>query len=99
VTKGLHLYNVIKRPIISEKSTIVATNLNQYTFEVDMDANKIQIADAVMKIFDVDVLKVHTMVMPPKRGRRYRQYYVRKSAWKKAIVTLPPGQTIGLFHV
>jgi ribosomal protein L23 len=45
------------------------------------------------------VLKVHTMVMPPKRGRRYRQYYVRKSAWKKAIVTLPPGQTIGLFHV
>ena len=99
MTKRLHLYNVIKRPIISEKSTLVATNLNQYTFEVDLDANKIQIADAVMKIFDVDVLKVHTMVMPLKRGKRWRQYYVRKSAWKKAIVTLPPGQTIGLFHV
>ena len=99
MTKKLHLYNVIKRPIISEKSTMVATNLNQYTFEVDMDANKIQIADAVMKIFDVDVLKVHTMVMPHKRGQRWRQYYIRKSAWKKAIVTLPPGQTIGLFHV
>lgn len=99
MTRQLHLYDVIKRPIISEKSTLVATNLNQYTFEVDMAANKIQIADAVMKIFDVDVLKVHTMVMPPKRGKRWRQYYVRKSAWKKAIVTLPPGQTIGLFHV
>lgn len=99
MSKGLHLYDIIKRPIITEKSTAQAENLTHYVFEVDMRANKIQIADAVMRIFDVDVLKVRTMVMPPKRGRRGRKFYIRQGAWKKAVVTLAPGQSIKYFEV
>ena len=94
---GLHLYDILKRPVITEKSTILSDGGNKYVFEVDMRANKIQIAEAVFRIFDVDVLKVHTMVMPPKRGRRGRKFYIRQKAWKKAIVTLAPGQSIPLF--
>jgi large subunit ribosomal protein L23 len=95
----MHLYEVIKRPIITESSTALAAEQNQYTFEVDMRANKIQIKEAVEVIFNVDVIKVATMIMPMKRGRRGRKEYVRTPAWKKAIVTLPKGQTIGLFNV
>jgi len=93
----LHLYDIIKRPVITEKSVELAEINNQYVFEVDMRANKIQIADAVFKIFEVDVLDVRTMVMPAKRGQRGRKKYTRHSAWKKAIVTLPPGQSIAAF--
>ena len=50
------------------------------------------------RIFDVDVLKVSTMVMPAKRGRRGRITYTRHSAWKKAVVTVAPGQEIALFN-
>ncbi|MBN1566132.1 MAG: 50S ribosomal protein L23 [Anaerolineae bacterium] len=94
----LHLYDIIKRPVITEKSHMKAEEQNQYAFEVDMRANKIQIAEAVVLIFDVDVLKVRTMVMPPKRGQRGRKSYIRRKAWKKAIVTLPQGQNIALFN-
>jgi large subunit ribosomal protein L23 len=99
VTKGLHLYDIIRRPVITEKSNIMASETNQYVFEVDMRANKIQIKDAIERIFDVDVIKVNTMVMPLKRGRRGRTYYVRQRAWKKAVVTVPQGQSISLFNV
>ena len=98
MAKNLHLYDVIKRPVITEKSTVLADERNQYAFEVDMAANKIQIAEAVMRIFDVDVLKVNTMVVAPRRGRRGRTLYVRRRAWKKAIVTVPVGQKISLFN-
>jgi large subunit ribosomal protein L23 len=97
--KALHLYDVIKRPVITEKSTEMAERNNQYVFEVDMRANKIQIADAVVRIFDVDVLKVNTMIMPAKRGQRMRRMYRRQSAWKKAVVTVPAGQRIPIFEV
>jgi len=99
VSKELHLYDIIKRPVITEKSTMLADAVNHYVFEVDMRANKIQIADAVVRIFDVDVLKVRTVVMPPKRGRRGRKMFVRQSAWKKAIVSVPAGQRIPIFEV
>jgi large subunit ribosomal protein L23 len=98
VTKGLHLYDIIRRPVITEKSNIMSSETNQYVFEVDMRANKIQIKDAIERIFDVDVLKVNTMVMPLKRGRRGRSFYVRQRAWKKAVVTVPTGQSISLFN-
>lgn len=98
MSKALHLYDVIRRPVITEKSTIMADEHRQYVFEVDMRANKIQVKDAVERIFDVDVLKVSTMVMPAKRGRRGRITYTRHSAWKKAVVTVAPGQEIALFN-
>jgi len=99
VNKQLHLYDVIKRPVITEKSQLMAADIRQYVFEVDLNANKIQIAEAVMRIFDVDVLKVRTMVVPLKRGRRLRKAYVRQKAWKKAIITIPFDQEISLFKV
>ncbi len=99
MTKQLHLYDIIKRPVITEKSHVMAAEHRQYVFEVDQSANKIQIAEAVMRIFDVDVLKVRTMVMPLKRGRRLRKAYVRQRAWKKAIVTIPANQEISLFKM
>ncbi|NDJ84999.1 MAG: 50S ribosomal protein L23 [Chloroflexi bacterium] len=98
MAKELHLYDVILRPVITEKSNIAADDNNQYTFEVNMRANKIQVKEAVEIIFDVDVVKVNTMVMPKKRGRRGRKFYDRKQAWKKAVITVRSGQTIDLFN-
>ena len=94
----LHIYDVIRRPVITEKSTIQADDLRQYVFEVAPNANKIQIKEAVEVIFEVSVKKVNTMVMPAKRGRRGRNWYVRSKQWKKAVVTLEPGNEIDLFN-
>ncbi len=96
---ALHLYDVIRRPIISEKGTRLSDELNQYVFEVAPDANKIQIKEAIEVIFDKKVKKVHTLILPAKRGRRGRKYYMRSQQYKKAIVTLFPGDTIELFNV
>lgn len=95
----LHLYDVIRRPVITEKSNILMDDHNQYVFEVASNANKIQIKEAVEVIFDVDVVRVNTIVMPAKRGRRGRKWYIRSKQWKKAIVTLESGQEIKLFDV
>ncbi len=94
----LHIYDVIRRPVISEKATMIQDEQNQYVFEVASTANKIQIREAVEVIFDVTVLKVNTMVMPAKRGRRGRNWYIRSRQWKKAVVTLQAGDEIDLFN-
>lgn len=96
---NLHLYDVLRRPVITEKSTRVADENNVYVFEVDLRANKAQIAEAVETIFDVDVVKVNTAIMPAKMGTRLRKRYIRKKEWKKAYVTVAPGQSIELFGV
>ena len=97
----LHVYDIIRRPVITEKSSLMAEISNKYVFEVAAKANKIQIRQAVEEIFELDgqVLKVNTMVMPAKRGRRGRNAYIRKRQWKKAVVTLAEGVTIELFNV
>jgi large subunit ribosomal protein L23 len=95
----LHLYDIIRRPVVTEKSDRLADEHNVYVFEVDMRANKEQVKAAVESIFDVNVQKVRTAVMPMKIGRRMRREYIRRSAWKKAYVTVQPGQNIDLFGV
>ena len=95
----LHIYDVIIRPVISEKSTEQSENLKQYVFEVAPEANKIQIREAIETIFNVNVTQVRTMVMPAKRGRRGRTVYMRTSQWKKAIISLQAGQEIDLFNL
>jgi large subunit ribosomal protein L23 len=95
----LHEFEILRRPVITEKSTILSDELNQYVFEVDLSANKIQIKEAIELVFDVDVKHVRTMVMPAKRGRRGRNWYLRTKQWKKAIVTLEQGNSIELFNV
>jgi large subunit ribosomal protein L23 len=80
-------YNIIKRPIITEKSMELIEE-NKYTFEVDKNANKPEIKQAVEAIFDgVKVKKVRTMNFPGKKVRT-RFGYGKKADWKKAIVTL-----------
>jgi large subunit ribosomal protein L23 len=94
----MNMYDVIIRPLSTEKSLLLVAEKNQFTFEVHMDANKIEIKNAVETIFDVDVLTVTTVILPKKMGRRGRKITVRNPAMKKAIVTLPKGQTIPLFN-
>ena len=93
----MHTYEIIRRPINTEKSNI-STAEGKYTFEVDIRANKLQIAEAVTEIFDVDVTKVNVIRAIPKFGRWGRKRVRREPAWKKAIVTLAPGQQIDLFN-
>ena len=88
---------IILRPIISERSYDLI-GVNQYTFEVDKKANKIEIAQAVEEIFKVRVLKVNTMNVrgKPKIVRRVKGY---SRSWKKAIVTLAEGDSIEAFGI
>lgn len=95
----MHPFEIIRRPIITEKSNYQADELGQYCFEVDRRANKHQVKQAVEHVFDVRVDKVHIINMPAKRVKRYgRRDVVRRSGWKKAIVTLEPGYRIEYFE-
>lgn len=94
------IYEVLRRPIITEKSNYQNGALHQYTFEVDRKATKAMVKDAVETLFDVEVLKVNVINVPAKQTRRLRnrRMAVRKIAYKKAIVTLAPEDTIDLFE-
>ena len=90
-------YNIIIRPLLTEK-TISKTAQNKYTFQVDLHANKIEIGDAVQRIFNVKVEKVNTLRVRGKTRRLGRFPEGTKSAWKKAIVTLKAGDRIEVFE-
>lgn len=90
-------YHVIKRPLITEKTTIQKESSNQVTFEVDRQANRIEVQKAVEQIFNVDVSQVRTQQVKGKFKRRGRTIGKRRD-WKKAIVTLTPGQRIDFFE-
>ena len=94
------IYDVLRRPILTEKSSHQYSKLHQYVFEVASDATKSMVKDAVETLFDVKVLKVNIINAPPKRSRRARsrRLSVRKSGYKKAIVTLDPSDTIEAFE-
>ncbi len=92
----IHPYSVLKRPIITEKSTILAGQ-GKYVFEVDIRANKPQIKEAVELAFGVRVKSVNTMIVKGKR-KRWGRRVTRRPDWKKAIVTLQPGEKIELFE-
>ena len=94
----LHIYDVLRRPVVSEKTAVMTDEQNQYVFEVAEEANKIQIKEAIEVIFEVEVVKVNTMIVPAKRGRRGRNWYLRSKQWKKAVVTLATDQKIELFN-
>jgi large subunit ribosomal protein L23 len=88
---------IIRRALISEKGTVLREAANQYYFEVAPRANKIEIKQAVQKIFNVKVREVRTMTMPGK-VKRMGRYQGHRPDWKRAVVTLAPGQTISLFE-
>lgn len=97
----LHPYDVIIRPVVTEKVNAMVAELNQVVFEVAPNANKHQIKESVELVFDLagQVLDVRTMNMPAKRGRRGRRIFIRHRQWKKAIITLADGASIELFNV
>lgn len=89
---------IIKRPLVlTEKGNTLRENENQYLFEVDMKANKVEIRRAVQTLFSVKVEKVHTLIMPGKH-RRMGRGHARTQTWKKAIVSLKEGEKIELFE-
>jgi large subunit ribosomal protein L23 len=90
-------YEVLKRPLITEKSTIEKDKSNKLFFEVDRGANKIEIKQAVEQMFKVNVLDVTTMNMQGKKKRAGR-FFTQRSDWKKAIVTIKPGQRVEFFE-
>ena len=96
----MHVYDVLKRPIVTEKTNAQASADNQYTFEVDVRANKLQVKDAVETLFDVTVLRVNMINTTAKRTRRARsrRLAVRTAGFKKAIVTLAPEDRIPFFE-
>ncbi len=92
----MHLYEVLRRPLITEKNTMLQAQ-GKYAFEIAREANKRQIKQAVEKAFKVRVLAVNVMTVPGKTRRVGRQQVLTQS-WKKAIVTLKPGDRIELFE-
>ena len=94
--KEIHPYAVLLRPLVTEKTTVL-TAQNKYVFEVDVRANKTQVAEAVEIAFNVRVTDVNTMVMKGK-PRRFGRKIVNRPDWKKAVVTLVPGDKIELFE-
>ncbi len=93
-------YDVLRRPIITEKSNFQNTKLNQVVFEVASKATKAMIKEAVETIFEVKVERVNVMNMPAKKSRRgmSRRLLTRKKGYKKAIITLAAGETIDMFE-
>jgi large subunit ribosomal protein L23 len=92
-----NLYDVIRRPVTTERNTDLMAE-GRYTFEVAPEANKIQIKEAIEKAFDVKVLAVNTMNVHRKRTRERTRFRGYRSGWKKAIVTLAPGDKIEVFE-
>ena len=90
-------YDIIKRPIITEKSALFAEKA-VYTFEVSKDANKVEIKKAIEEIFNVKVVAIRT-VNVHRKAKRMQRYEGFKSAYKKSVVRLEPGQTIKAFEV
>lgn len=98
----IRLEDVIRRPLITEKNTILM-ELGQYSFEVAPEANKFQIKSAVEQTFNVTVKAVNTLNVKPRKksrtaSRRGGRIEGTEAGWKKAIVTLAPGERIDVFE-
>ena len=93
----MKIHEVIRKPLVTEKSTIAREEENVITFSVDPRATKYDIKGAVETLFNVDVITVRTMRMPRKK-RRLGRFFGYRAEWKKAIVTLSEGQTIEFYE-
>ena len=93
----MNLHDVIRRPLVTEKTNIAREESNLVTFAVDPRANKHEVKRAVESLFSVNVLEVRTMRMP-RKTRRVGKTQGRKPEWKKALVRLAEGQSIEFFE-
>jgi large subunit ribosomal protein L23 len=94
---NLAIQDVVKRPLITEKNERAREAARQFAFEVHRDATKIQVKQAVEKLFSVHVLAVRTAIARGK-NKRVGRNTGRRPNWKKAFVTLRDGETIALFE-
>jgi len=94
----MNIYDVIKKPLVTEKTTLEKDARNIIAFEVNRDANKIEIKDAVEKLFNVEVSTVKTINVPGK-VKRFGRNIGKRSNWKKAYVTLKEGSNVDFFEV
>ncbi len=93
--------NILIRPIFTEKIARLQESENKYAFEVDRNANKIEIRKAIEKKFEVKVKNIQTMIMPGKTRQqmtRRGRFYGKRPDWKKAVVTLVQGDKLELFE-
>lgn len=84
------MFEIIKRPLVTEKNTLKAQLLNEYAFEVELTANRKEIKNAIEKLFNVSVVRVNTMVNR-KEARKLGKFPGGRKLWKKAIVKLKEG--------
>jgi large subunit ribosomal protein L23 len=93
-------YDVLRRPLVTEKSNYQSGKLHQFTFEVTADATRTMVKDAIEILYDVSVVRVNIINVAAKRSRRSksRRLLVRKPSFKKAIITLAAGQTLPMFE-
>ena len=97
----MNIYEVLRYPHVTEKASHQNTKLSQYVFRVNSKATKTMIKDAIEKVFNVKVVRVNVINVPPKSGRRgirNRRLIIRRPGYKKAIVLLSPGDTIEAFE-
>jgi large subunit ribosomal protein L23 len=93
------IYDVIRRPLVTEKSNYQSNKLHQYSFEVASYATRTLVKDAIETLFDVKVASVNILNTAAKRSRRRnRRLMVRTPGYKKAIVTLAEGSTLEIFE-
>ncbi len=94
------IYEVLRRPLVTEKRNGKVSKLHQYVFEVAGESTRTLVKDAVEQIFDVKVMSVNIINVPAKRTRRARsrRLAVRNPGYKKAIVTLAPEDSIAIFE-
>jgi large subunit ribosomal protein L23 len=93
----MDIYRIIVKPLVTEKSTEILNDGNWVSFGVHLDANKIQIREAVEKLFDVTVLRVNTSVVRGKQ-RRFGKHVGMTKSWKKAVLRLKDGDKIEMFE-
>ena len=93
-------FDILRRPIVTEKTNYLTSKLHQYVFEVTKEATRSQVKDAVEKVFEVTVVRVNIINTAAKRSRRSRsrRLSVRDSGMKKAIITLAPDNRIPIFE-
>ena len=94
------IYDLLRRPLVTEKSSYQSGSLNQFSFVVVDSATRTQVKDAIETLYDVNVARVNIINVPAKRARRLRsrRMSIRKQGFKKAIVTLAEGQTLSIFE-
>ncbi|MDY0301643.1 MAG: 50S ribosomal protein L23 [Trichlorobacter sp.] len=94
----MNIYSIVKRPHVTEKTSLDTQAASVITLVVDRDSNKIEIKRAVEQLFKVNVTDVRTVVVAGK-AKRFGRTYGKRQNWKKAYVTLKEGQTVDFFEV